>query len=705
MKKGIITAVICCLIIAFSISPCTVYAASYEEVDQIPYDSYTYWQYSSNSRGAVFNKPIYKTHSVIDYLDMGLASQLGKITDIVSDKEGYLYILDSSMSQVIILDENYKPYRVIDGIIKGDKTLRFKEAQGIFVDNNGYIYISNTENAQVIVCDKGGKFIKEYLLPDSNLIPSKFNFRPIKSARDSRGYMYILSDGSYNGAILYSPDDEFLGFYGANKVKTTVTQVLTTIWNKLVMTDEKRAASAIVLPFQFTDICIDKNDFVFTATGNTSKYSSKGQIRKLSPGGKDVIDSNSYNYADEGVGTYQQDLCGITVDGNGFIYAIDSSYGHIFAYDQENNLLGIFGTGAKTGLQDGSFTTASAITSNGSDVIVCDSTLNTVTIFKETDYGRLLKKAQLLTNNGDYITAKPLWESLIKEDKQNQLSYKGLAKAYYDEGDYNTALDLSKMAYDRETYASAFKELRNKRITDNFAIYILIAVVAIALIAIAVRFKKKKKIHLCGENVKLMFSVWRHPGDAFENIKLKAKGSVLLATIIVILYYVTDVMKTTMGGFCFTYFNSETFNALITLLRTSGLIFLFVICFWAVSALMSGQGKMKEIYIVVTYSMQPLILFNLIYIILTNVMIPDEIGFLNILMTVMILYSGFLAIRGLMRINDYSFGRLIAVTTLTVVGMIIVVFIGTVIFLLLQLLFGFIRTIATEIYKIISFGG
>lgn len=703
-KNRIVNTIIILLIFVLFASPLISLSVSAETGNSIPYDSYTYWNYSTSERRAVYSKPIYKTDFVLTYLDIGATEQLGKITDVIASDTGELFILDGDNSKIYILNSDYKPKCLISGIKKENDTLSFKGARGIYIDSNNNIYIADTENGRIIVCNQNGELIKELLLPSSKLIPDNFNFRPIKIAVDARGYKYVLSDGSYNGAILYSPEGEFLGFYGANNVRSTVTQIITQLWNKVIMTDEKRAVSATVLPYQFTDICIDNNNFVYTATGNTNKFATTGQLRKLSPGGKDVIESSSYNYADEGMGTYQQDLHGLDVDDKGFIYAVDSAYGHIFVYDQNNNLLGVFGSGAKEGIQDGAFTTASAITVNGSDVVVSDSTLNTVTVFKETDYGKLLKQAQILTNDGNYGEAKSLWSELLQQDRQNQLCYTGLAKAYLEEENYTKSLEYAKEAYDRDTYSLAFKEIRNDWISNNFAIIILILLIVATGLILLSKYIKKKSVHLNG-NISAILSIWKSPSNTFEAVKYKNIGSTVIATLIVLIYYVTDVMKSMLGGFCFTNFNASSYNAAITFLRTSGAIFLFVICFWAISALMSGIGKIKEIYIVVAYSMQPMVAANLIYVLLTNVMLPSEIGFLNVFMTVMTLYSAFLAIMGLIKVNDYSFGRFVAVTLLTVVAMIVVIFVGTVIFLLMQLLLRFLKTIITETNKIITFGG
>ena len=697
-----LTALVMAISIVFGMN---VNAVTIDDSTQIPYNSYTYWyEYSAYDKVAVYNKPMYEVSETLNYIDIGMSEQFSKLTDVFSAQNGKTYILDGGASSIVVLDKNYNLFTHIKEITDGSTVYTFKDAQGIFVDSNSNIYIADTQNAQVLVCDEKGLLLKKYTLPESRLIPSDFKFKPIKVSKDSRGYLYVLCDGSYYGAILYSPEDDFLGFYGANAVKKTITQALSTLWKKITMTDEKRSVTATTLPFQFTDLFIDESDFVYTATGTTSGNQT-GQLKKLSPGGKDVLGSEDFNFADAGSKTLKQDLLSLSVDDGGYIYALDSAYGHIFIYDKNKNLLGVFGCGSRSGAQDGSFTSPVAITLNGNDVLVADSVFNTVTIFNITDYGLLLKEAQRLTNKGDYIGAKDLWINIMSQDKNNQLAYIGLAKSYYDEGEYQKAMEFAKLGCDRDTYALAFELVRNNWITDNFTYIVLIAVVIIVLSIIGLYYKRKNNIVLLNEKLSLMFSVMRHPGDAFYKMRTQKKSSALISILLLILFYASTVMKTTNGGFCFVYFDSSSYNALFVLLQTAGLILLFGVCFWGVATLTQGQGKMGEIITVLCYSLQPMIISNIMYVILTNILLPSEIGFLNLFMTIMIGYSVFLMIRGLMYINDYGFGKLLGVTTLSVAGMVIVLFVAIAILLLLQLLWGFIETVYAECYKIIVFGG
>ena len=704
MKRKII-GLVAAVMSLISLVSLNVSAKVYDTNEAVPYDSYTYWNnYSGNGKTAVYSKPIYNLAFSIRYSDIGLENNFKKITDVCTDSSGRIYILDSVLSSVTVLNSEYKFIGSFTGVDKSGEELNFSGASGIFADNSGSVYIADTENTRVIETDINGKYLSEYLLPDSKLIPSDFNYKPIKIVKDSRGYMYVLSDGSYYGAILYSPEREFLGFYGADTVKNTASQVIKNLLNRLLMNNTKRAASASTLPYQFTDLYADKNDFIFTVTGSTGA-SQKGQIRKLSPGGKNVLNSDGVNFADNYTQKYKQDLLGIAVDENGYIYALDSAYGHIFVYDQNKNLLGAFGCGTREGTQKGSFSMPSAIALNGDDIIVSDSVQNVITVFRATDYGKELKNAQSLTNDGRYLDAKPLWEDLIKQDKQNQLTYIGLAKANYDSENYKAALSYAKTGCDKETYALAFAELRNTFLINNFAVIIICLIAVVAALIVLIRLKKKNGIKLLNDKMRTALSIMKSPGLVTDDIRLKNKGSFVLALIILLLFYISTVMKVTDAGFCFTSFSRDSFNSLLVLLQTVGGVGLFTVCFWGVSTIMAGQGKLKDIFLVLAYSLQPMIIANVLYIVLSNIMLPSEVAFLDLFMTVMTGYTAFILIIALMRLCDYGFGKFVGVSVITVGGMVVVIFVGLVVLLLLQLLFGFGRTIFNEIYKMITIGG
>ena len=171
-----------------------------------------------------------------------------------------------------------------------------------------------------------------------------------------------------------------------------------------------------------------------------------------------------------------------------------------------------------------------------------------------------------------------------------------------------------------------------------------------------------------------MLSTAIHPSNCFTDIKEKQLGSIPLCLLLLVLYYVVTVMKSIAGGFLFSKFDAASFNSILVLVRSAGLVVLWISANWLVCTLLGGKGKLKEIIIVTCYSLQPLILEGIIYIILSNVLLPSEASFLSILSTIAMIYFALMLVIGMLKIHDFSMGRFLWTTLLSVIGMAIIVF-------------------------------
>ena len=530
----------------------SVSAQALNDTNEIPYNSYTYWQeLNEEEKVAVYTKPMYEVETVINSSDIGI-DPFETLTDIYATKSGDIYAIDSKASKVVRLDRNFNYVSSFNTIKTNQGEINFKDSLGIYVDDEGLIYICGTEAEKLWITDNEGNLVSELMLPDSEIIPDNFKYRPIKVVKDDKGYIYILSDGSYYGTILYSPDHEFLGFYGANPVETDVLGVLKSLWDRLTMNDTKRGATVKQLPYQFTDMVVDEKGFVYTATGNTGQESQSGQIKRLNPAGDNVLDSDTVNFADVGYNIKNQDLCGIDIDSNGYIYVLDSTYGRIFVYDSESKLLCAFGSGESEGNQKGSFKNLVAITLHEDKILACDKAKGTITVFSMTEYGRLVKETRSLTINSKYSESKEGWKKVLEQDRNSQLAYVGLAKAALFEKDYENALEYARLGADRETYSAAFQYVRRSFFADHFTlVFVAIVFLAICVICLFLYLKKKKITVIKNKRIKNVFDIWSSPFKTFQNIKEKNEGSLAVAVVIAVLFYVSEVIKNVYSGFAF----------------------------------------------------------------------------------------------------------------------------------------------------------
>ncbi len=717
------------LIPAILLSMCALPVAASTQVTssagtaEVPYESYTYWEdYGAGDKVAVYNKPVYSVGAPITAESLGLPLFEG-LMDIVADEKDYLYILDTN-GDVVILNDKYELVKKIDAfiyhgesvtiegseattVVNDGDTLEITAATGLFVKNDT-IYIADPKGERVIVSDLNGDV--SYLLtrPVSHLIPSDFLYMPQKIAVDSKDYTYVSCDGSYYGALVYSPEMEFLGFYGANTVANSVLDVLSSLVTRLFQNDAKREASMLSLPYQFIDMVVGPDDFIYTATGKTgAKSTSSGQVSVMNPGGKNILKKEQYNFSDMSFAPYNKVYCSsnvvsIAVDDEGFFYIVDAAYGRAFMYDKECNLITVFGgaLGANAGIvqQNGITRVPRTIEVKGTDVLVCDGFKNQIHVYELTEYGALVRDAQIMTLQDEFEGALDMWEEVIQQDQNCQLAYRGLAKAYYSLGENEQAAEYARLGADRETYASAFLKIRTAWLEDYFVYLFIGVILLVAGLFVFLHFKKKRGWKLIkNERISVMLDSVMHPIEAFRLVKEKGMGSVTLSSVLLLIFYILSAVQDMGKGFAFNYFNSAEYNSLYVLLSTVGLVLLWVVSNWLVSVLLGGIGRIKEIFIVTCYSLQPLIISSAISLVLTHVLTPGEYVFVELLQTFFLLYAAFMLIMGIMKVHDFEFGRFLGTTALSIVAMLIIVFLVFLFIMLAQQVYSWLATLYIEI--------
>lgn len=658
-------------------------------------------------------RSVYMPEKKIKASDLGFDSNFEELNDVYRTDDGDIYLLSAANSQIIVLNSDYTLKRSFKPIEENGEEYTISGAQGVYVDSKG-IYIADTENSRVLITDENGRVKQIIATPESNLIPKDFLFQPTKVARDKEGYLYILSMGCYYGALLYSPDGDFEGFYGANKVQASALDALSYIWDLLTSNDAKKASSLKKLPYSFVDFCFDSDGYMVNCTGNTDNAVSSGQISKISPNGSTILfkrtndggftTSASVNFLENKVITREaivrnQNIVAIDVDDNGYMFALDNQYGLVYLYDRECNMITAFGGG---GIfydgEPGTFIKPTSISVCGDDVLVTDADNYSLTVFSITDYGKALLEAQALHLSGDYDKAKPLWEKVIKKDSSNQLAYRGLAMAAYSQGDYKNAVKFAEKGLDYNAYDLAYQQMFKNAIAKNF-IWIFIGVILIVvLLFLYVKYRKKHKVQLIkNKKIKLFFATAIHPFKVYEELKYKNQFSIVLACVTVCFFYIAKVLEATASGFLFTNVSQSNYNMIYTLAQTIGLVLLWSVVNWLVSSLFSGKGNFKEVFAASSYALTPLIIYKLFRVVLSYILPLSGKGFLDAVYIIVLIYTFYLLSVAMMAVHEYTFTKFLLTSIVTLFGMVLLVFIGFMIVVLLQQFWNFIYAIYMEL--------
>ncbi len=685
---------------------CTLFCVS-SNAESSSYQSYNFY-IKNGQKIYEDDKDVFEVNRMLTGEQLGIGG-FSEISDMHVSNDGLLYILDSANGRILVLDKEYSLKYKIDSFYYNDELLKLSKPQGIYVSSNDNLYIADTENSRVLVCSLQGNVNRIISLPKSDLIPDKFDFFPMCVISDKNDFLYVLTRGSYYGAMVFDNEYKFVGFYGSNKVASGVLDGISSFLSSIFETNEKLSVTQKKLPFQFSDFAIDSYGFFYTVSNDPSK--NVGQVRKLNLPGNDILyfqddssskSSTSYNfgeatsYFDQTGREFKQNFCSITVDDDGYIYILDDAYGKVYAYDSECKSITVFGGGMASGMQKGIFHYATCVEAFGDDILVSDAHTNRITVFSLTEYGMLIKKANTLTLKNDHTTAKPIWEDVLKQNSQSVLAYAGLTKYALEQEDYQAVFEYSKKANDKESYAIAFENLEKDYFAKNFWWISVLAILVISgIIALKLHIKKKNISLVKNENIRHFGHCLIHPFDGFSQIKEKNKGSLWISLVILLLFYISTVGSNLWVGF--VYYKAYDYNIIYALLGTIGIVILWIIVEWAVSALFQGNGKINEIAIVTSYSLVPIIAYNVFFIIYSHIVVTTGTSFIGIIQAAFIIYAGALLLIGLITIHEYSAFKVIGTSILTVIGMMIVAFIILMMLSLSQNFIGFIVNVFSEI--------
>ena len=450
------------------------------------YISYTYDAYGD----PVPAPESYRTVGVyMDQLYDGKA--LNAPEDFFAAPDGRLYICDTGNNRLVILHEDFTLDRTVEAVIgENGEAQALASPQGVFVTSEGDVYICDSGNGRILIT--GQDFVQKkapLTRPESSLIPEKAEFRPQKLVVDTAGSVYVVAYGLYQGLVTYDSEGSFTGFYGSNPVELSLSQQVLLFWKNL-FTEEQEDATIQFVPVEFANVYIDGENSIYTVTRQTS--SSLDEIKKLSSMGNNVLRYPEENtlypandFGDHGIVIEQirqidSRFEDVHVDSDGIISALDTQRGRVFQYDQDGNLLFVFG-GIEQ--QKGLFSEPTAVEKIGDRYVVLDKYYGSMTVFEPTDYAQTVRSATMLYNEGNYAEAQALWEEVLQRSNYSSLAYRGVGRALLQQQEYAEAMEYLKKGEDREGYSEAYKELRKNFIRQYLGIAVLVLVAGIVLVS------------------------------------------------------------------------------------------------------------------------------------------------------------------------------------------------------------------------------
>ncbi|MNP07308.1 hypothetical protein D3C76_993290 [compost metagenome] len=349
----------------------------------------------------------------------------------------------------------------------------------MFVTDEGIIYIADTENQRVILLSPEGEYINMIKDPKSDILPDNFTFAPLKLTVDKANRVYVVSRGVYEGIVQFDDTGKFIGYVGTNKIQRNAVDYF---W-RLVSTKAQKQQMALFIPTEFSNVDIDYKGFVYATNIDPD---SQEPIKRLNPSGEDVLKRFGYfdvkgdiRYGQYGGNAGPSKLIDIKVREGGMYSVLDSLQGRIFTYDDEGNLLYVFGG---KGTQLGTFKTPVAIEFLNETLIVLDRGKANVILYEPTAFGNNVNTAVKLHYDGEDLEAVKSWKQVLRLNSNYDIAYIGIGRSLLVEKKNKEAMEYFKAGMERKHYSVAYKRYRREVMKEHFGTFLSLLMVLIAVI-------------------------------------------------------------------------------------------------------------------------------------------------------------------------------------------------------------------------------
>lgn len=694
MKRRIIKS-----LLSLSLVICLVFTLKYSVKAENPFTTRTVDRFGD----VVETQDAYESVLKIKNINDGVNDfNLDSPSDIFIDHDDYIYIADTNAKQIVILDNNH------NYVTKFGSDTLFKPL-GIYVRDN-IIYVadygiaSDNSTGQVVLFefDKASSLVtlKEIRkTPTSKVLEiDRFIYRPQKIAVDANNTMYVVSEGSSNGVLTISSENRFMSYFAPNDVETSLKQKIT----YFLYGDNEKAKLIDITPAPPYNVQIDDSGYIYTVTQTVVRNDLGDTLKKVNIGGLNFYPA-AMLASSEFVACWSGNV--------GNVYAATKN-GLIYEYDNEGNVLFIFGGNTTSIDQLGLFKSISGLAINSKEELyILDQNDNSIQIFKPTSYTNTVHTALGLYNDGKYKESKDYWETVLRYNSLLDIAHKGIGLAHYLNADYDSALKEFKLANAKEEYSDAFWEIRNIWISNHITglfiglILIIAAIVAYTILNKKFKLKEKRQAYFKGlkENKKwfrdlmLMFGMLRHPLDTTYYLKTDKKIRFYNGLIFLVILFGVYILGLTCTGFIFnnvvlekTILLKEAFKILIP-------IALFIVANYLASSLLEGEGTFKGVFLTTIASLMPIIVIYPIVILISNGITLNESFLYYFGLVIMIGWSLILVLVTNKELHNYTFKQMILNVLMTLLLMLVLLIVVILCYLMFMQVYQFVKDIVSEV--------
>ncbi len=199
------------------------------------------------------------------------------------------------------------------------------------------------------------------------------------------------------------------------------------------------------------------------------------------------------------------------------------------------------------------------------------------------------------------------------------------------------------------------------------------------------------------EYIKFPVYIMLHPLKGFEQFKREKRGSMKVSIVFILTLVVLNILSFQYAGFEVNDNDLRDLNSIAEIIYIIAPVILITLSNWAVTTLADGKGKMKDIFMMISYSLFPLIWATGIGLLLSNFLTGDEIAFYTLTLSLGSFLMGYMVFFGMISIHEYGLIKCIITILGTLLAASIIIFVLLLSYDLFQRMYGFLYTVYREI--------
>ena len=193
------------------------------------------------------------------------------------------------------------------------------------------------------------------------------------------------------------------------------------------------------------------------------------------------------------------------------------------------------------------------------------------------------------------------------------------------------------------------------------------------------------------------FVTARHPLDGYYDVRIGKKGSVLGASILYGLLFLSFMLYMLGKGFIYQYYDVQDLDVGSIVIGFFTFLGLFVVCNYLVTSINDGQGDLKQVYMTVAYAAVPLILALFSITVLSYCVTTNEAFFLSVILVIGVVWTMILVFLGLQTVHNYTVKETIKGILLTILLMFVVVVVVLLVTIMWEQVWKFLSTVGEEL--------